>query len=228
MSAVLEPTVILPRNLAKVYIHNERAPDNSTRNSALAAVDKGQNKWETLWKDKISQSQTGWDFTEDRWSQLNIISPIIFLIHFLWIQCNLTYRAKVVPSKWAYTQNRNIILLFSTDWDIFLHNSICHDKLQMSGEVLYQILPACSKIRCVHPEVLSYCFLKLICANWPASPSLPVSLSLSLLCSNRTSSSSYSPGPRLTAVTSPFPILMACLSWWLCLCIVAFASFCVR
>lgn len=44
MSAVLEPTVILPRNLAKVYILNEGAPDSATRNSALAAVDKGQNK----------------------------------------------------------------------------------------------------------------------------------------------------------------------------------------
>jgi len=48
----------------------------------------------------------------------------------------------------------------------------------MPGEVLFQILPACSKIRCVHHKVLSYCFSKLICANWPASPSVPVSVTL--------------------------------------------------
>lgn len=60
MSAVLEPAVILPRNFAKVYIHNEGEPDRSTRNSALAGVKINEKHCEEIIfrnhrRDEISQ-----------------------------------------------------------------------------------------------------------------------------------------------------------------------------
>lgn len=178
---------------------------------------------------KRSQSQT---FLQDEISQRTpelAEQKLSYSFFFYNAFLCLTYRAVVVPSKWVYRQNRNIILLFSTDWDILLHYSICHDKLQMSGEMLFQFLPVCSKIRCTRPEVLSYCFSKLICANWPASPSLPVSVTLFSVPFNPVVHQTV-PALRLriTSMTSQFLILMACLSWWPCLCIVAFASLCVR